>query len=142
MFHVVCSKDVAVKDGRDVTGKSKDRQKGEVERTDRDRKSEQHGRDKKHADGTKDAKQEERDEKPRSAAEKTRVGDDRTKDRGHRSDLDRSEAVDRTRATDRDLDAHQSSSGDATPGSHHSSEGPRRSADSAKQPDERGTDNS
>jgi hypothetical protein len=123
------------KDGKELSNKLKDKQKGvetrnEAERTERERKSDTHGRDK---------KQEDKDEKSRLGLDKGRDIDERTKDRGHRSlDVERAE----NKMVDRDADAHQSSSvsssADGTPGSHHGSEGHRRSADSGKQTEERG----
>jgi len=119
------------KDGKELASKGRDKQKGveikiEAERTEKERKSDLHGRDKKH---------EEKDEKPRLVADKVRDFDERTKDRSHRLDVERTES----RAVDRDIEQHQSSSSaDGTPSSHHGSEGHRRSADSGKQTDERG----
>jgi hypothetical protein len=140
-------KETAARDGKEVAGKSKDRQKGVESKVDgdRERKPESHGRDKKQvqSDGVKELKQEDREEKVRSLVDKGRDGEERTKDRSHRSEAERNDGVERLRASDRDCDQHQSSSSaDGTPGSHHSSEGHRRSADSGKPTDERGKINS
>ena len=125
-------------DARDGS-KPKEKHRADSERTDRDRRPDQHVREKRHTDGGKEMKTEEqRDEKLRLVGEKSR-DDDRTKDGGtlSRSHSERSsEVMDRSRLAERDVDGHQSS-GDGTPGSHHSGEGHRRSND--KQSDDRGT---
>jgi hypothetical protein len=139
-------KETSARDGKEVAGKSKDRQKGneskvDGERADKERKPDSHGRDKKQAlpDGVKEVKQEEREEKVRSLIDKGRDVDERTKDRSHRSDAERNDGTERVRTSDRDYDQHQSSSSaDGTPASHHSNDGHRRSAEVGKQTDERG----